>query len=173
MGYEIAGAWGAAMQLRERGEGGTVFALTGDGSYLMLNSELYGAVLNNDHLVLVICDNGGFAVINRLQEGHGAASFRTMLSESDNPTPPRVDFRAHAQALGAHAVEVSNLSDFEDALEVARDASGVQVIVIRTHPKVWTEGSMFWEVGVPEVSSRESVRQAREELLNNKKSQRW
>ncbi|CAB4331659.1 unannotated protein [freshwater metagenome] len=173
MGYEIAGAWGAAMQLKERGDGGVVFAMTGDGSYLMLNSEIYAAVLNKDHLVLVICDNGGFAVINRLQEGHGAASFRTMLQEKDQPEPFRVDFRAHAQSLGATAVQVESVAEFEQALAAAKAGEGVQVVVINTHPKMWTEGSTFWEVGIPEVTSRDAVKQAREELLINKKNQRW
>jgi 3D-(3,5/4)-trihydroxycyclohexane-1,2-dione acylhydrolase (decyclizing) len=172
MGYEMAGAWGAAMQLATRADGGTLFAMTGDGSYLMLNSELYSAVLNGDHLVLVVCDNGGFAVIERLQIGHGAASFRTMLAEPGRPIPPRVDFVAHAAALGCHAVRADDQKSLDGALRAAATLPGVHVIVVQTQEHVWTDSGAFWQVGVPEVSQRADVTAARVDLEDNKTRQR-
>jgi 3D-(3,5/4)-trihydroxycyclohexane-1,2-dione acylhydrolase (decyclizing) len=172
MGYEISGAWGAAMQRRVQDPDATVFGLTGDGSYLMLNSDIYSAVLNHDRLVLVVCDNAGFAVIQRLQTGHGGASFRTMLEESPGLPVPRVDFAAHARSMGAHAVKVSGLPELRDHLVSIRDMAGVHVVVIEVQAEAWTEGGAFWEVGVPEVSSRDAVAVVREALLESKKRQR-
>ena len=77
MGYEIAGAWGA----RKARDGGEVIAFVGDGSYLMLNSELYSATLAGDRLIVVVCDNGGYAVIHRLQVGQGGAAYNNMLED--------------------------------------------------------------------------------------------
>ncbi len=172
MGYEVSGAWGAAKQVATRGTDATVFAMTGDGSYLMLNSDIYSAVLHHDHMVLVVCDNGGYAVIERLQLGHGGLSFRTMLAELPGSSPPRVDFAAHAAALGAQAVQVKDLTALRDALATARATSGVHVIVIPVAAQTWTEGGAFWEVGVPEISNRSEVDEAREQLLKGKLSQR-
>lgn len=168
MGYEVSGTWGAAMQR----DTGTVFGLTGDGSYLMLSSDVYSAVLHGQRLVLVVCDNGGFAVIDRLQTGHGAASFRTMLAEQDVPAPPRVDFVAHAAAMGALARRVTGLRELRCALEEVRHEPGVHVLVLETAPSAWTEGSAFWEVGVPEVSDRPQVREARAALERGKATQK-
>ena len=75
MGYEISGAWGAAMARRS----GQMWALVGDGSYLMLNSDLYSSVLSGHKMIVVVCDNGGFAVIERLQLAQGGASFNNMI----------------------------------------------------------------------------------------------
>ena len=95
MGYEIAGAWGASMARPE----GEVIAFVGDGSYLMLNSELYSSVLSGQKVVVVLCDNGGFAVIDRLQSGQGGRSFNNMLDTSAR-SASKVDWAAHARALG-------------------------------------------------------------------------
>ncbi len=163
MGYEIAGAWGA----RIARAGGEVFCLVGDGSYLMLNSELYSSVLSGHKLIVVLCDNGGFAVIERLQLGNGAESFATMLESG-----PRVDWVSHAQALGCVAEAVDDLDGLSAAIGRARSADRTTVIAIRTAPSEWTPGGAFWEVGVPEESERVEVRAAREALVAGKRGQR-
>ena len=158
MGYETAGAWGAALA-RSRGE---VFSLVGDGSYLMLNSEIYSSVLSGMKLILFVCDNGGFAVIERLQVGQGGASYNNMLADSrGSGAHARVDFRAHAEALGALAIRVESLAEFDAALATARAADRTTVIVTDVRASDWTEGGAFWQVGVPEVSEREGVQAAR------------
>mgnify|MGYP003344928590 FL=1 len=166
MGYEISGAWGAAIAQKEKAQG-RVIAMSGDGSYLMLNSDIYSAVIHRHPMTLILCDNGGFAVISRLQTSHGADSFRTMLDEA-----PRVDFVQHAASLGAHAIRVNSVTELGRALNDTREHDGVVVIVIETAPNTWTEGGAWWEVGVPEISSKKSVQKSRKELEEKKKEQR-
>jgi 3D-(3,5/4)-trihydroxycyclohexane-1,2-dione acylhydrolase (decyclizing) len=167
MGYEIAGAWGARMA---RGEG-EVIAFVGDGSYLMLNSELYSATLAGDKLIVVLCDNGGYAVIHRLQVGEGGAAYGNML-EDVRPDYSRVDWVSHARSLGCLAEEVTDIPGLEEAFERARAAERSTLIAIRTAPHDWTPGGAFWEVGVPEVWHRPEVAEARERLLTGKRAQR-
>ena len=85
MGYEVAGPWGAAMARATTHPDGLVTALLGDGSYLMLNSELYSAALSGHPFVAVVCDNGGYAVIHRLQTGQGADGFNNLLDDCRRP----------------------------------------------------------------------------------------
>ena len=167
MGYELAGAWGARMG-RDTGE---VIAFVGDGSYLMLNSELYSATLAGHKLIVVLCDNGGYAVIHRLQVGQGGAPYGNML-EDVSPEHPTVDWVAHARALGCLAEEVSGIDELAAAFERARAADRTTVIVIRTAPHDWTPGGAFWEVGVPEVAERAEVGEARTALAEGKQRQR-
>jgi 3D-(3,5/4)-trihydroxycyclohexane-1,2-dione acylhydrolase (decyclizing) len=158
MGYEISGAWGAAMA-RPSGE---VFSLVGDGSYLMMNSDIYASVLSGHKMILVVCDNEGYAVIERLQTSKGGASYNNMLSDSNGTgTDARVDFRAHAASMGALTFEVESLAEFADALQKAREADRTVVIVTKVRAKDFTEGGAFWQVGIPEVSERPSVVEAR------------
>jgi 3D-(3,5/4)-trihydroxycyclohexane-1,2-dione acylhydrolase (decyclizing) len=172
MGYEISGTWGAALERATSRPRSTVYGMSGDGSFMMMPMDVYSAVLHDTSLVLVVCDNGGYNVIERLQLGHGAASFRTMLTESDAPNPARVDFVQMAAAMGAKATGVSNLAELESALKAAKGVSGVHVIVTRVALHEWSEGGGFWEVGVPEVSHRSAVDEARRELLEGKAHQR-
>ena len=118
-----AGAWGAAMALPGR----TVISFCGDGSYLMANSEIYGSVLSGHPFVLVLCDNGGYAVIDRLQVAKGAAHFNNMLEDVRSPELVRVDFAAHAAAMGAWTDEVASLDDAPRALDRARGAGRTAV----------------------------------------------
>ena len=173
MGYEISGAWGAAIAqntMKNKKSSGRVIALTGDGSYMMLNSDIYSAVLHRHPLTLILCDNGGFAVISRLQTGHGADSFRTMITENKNA--PRVDFVAHAQAMGAKTFRVNTVSELSKTLVETQNSNDVVVIVMETAPATWTEGGAFWEVGVPEVSSKAEVKAALAKVHEAKKNQR-
>lgn len=170
MGYEISGAFGAAIAQQDRKKRGRVFAMTGDGSYLMLNSDIYSAVLHRYPMTLIVCDNGGYAVISRLQVNNGADSFRTMLTE--NADVPRVDFEAHAASMGADAYRVKTIAELSKTLIETRESDRVVVIVIETAPTVWTEGGAFWEVSVPEISDKPLVQQARRLLDEEKKKQR-
>ena len=158
MGYEISGAWGAAFARPQ----GQVYAMCGDGSYLMMNSDIYASVLSGRKFILVVCDNEGYAVIERLQVGQGGASYNNMLKDSTGPgSEVRVDFRAHAESMGAVAIEVGSLAEFDAALQSARAADRTTVIVSKVRASDWTEGGAFWQVGVPEVSDRADVRTAR------------
>ncbi|WP_197911844.1 3D-(3,5/4)-trihydroxycyclohexane-1,2-dione acylhydrolase (decyclizing) [Kineobactrum salinum] len=167
MGYEIAGGLGVRMALPSR----DVYVLVGDGSYLMLNSELATSVMLGQKLVLVLLDNRGFGCINRLQQQCGGAPFNNLLADSG--PGPEIDFAAHARALGAEAEQVAGIAELERALERARAAQRSYVIVIRTDPAVSTaEGGAWWEVAVAQHSESESVRQARADYEQNKTRQR-
>ena len=108
MGYEISGAWGARIaQAQQEPERDTI-TFVGDGSYLMMNSDIYSSVLTDKKLIILLLDNGGFAVINKLQNNTGNESFNNLIA--DCPTvvnPVRVDFEAHAAAMGAEAEAVA------------------------------------------------------------------
>jgi 3D-(3,5/4)-trihydroxycyclohexane-1,2-dione acylhydrolase (decyclizing) len=161
MGYEIAGAWGAAFARKS----GQVYAMVGDGSFLMLNSDIYSSVLSGKKFVLIVCDNEGFAVIERLQVAQGGASYNNMLSEARGPgSAVRVDFHAHAQALGALTLTVGNMDELREALTVARAADRTTVIVTKVRASDWTLGGAAWEVGVPTTSDRPEVIAAREAM---------
>ena len=169
MSYEISGAWGAAMARPDV----QTFALVGDGSYLMMNSDIYASILSGHKFILVVCDNAGFAVIERLQVGQGGNSYNNMLRDSTGPgSDVRVDFRAHAAAMGAHSAEVSTLDELSVALSEARDHDRTSVIVVKVRESDWTEGGAFWQVGVPETSDLESVRSARASMDAGLRDQR-
>jgi len=169
MGYEIAGAWGAAFAPRA----GEVFSMVGDGSYLMLNSDIYASVLSGRKFILLVCDNEGYAVIERLQVGQGGASYNNMLRDSNGSgSDVRVDFAAHARSLGARTFEVASLDELQGALADARAADRTSVIVMKVRESDWTEGGAFWQVGVPEVSPRRQVLDARQRMDSGLESQR-
>jgi 3D-(3,5/4)-trihydroxycyclohexane-1,2-dione acylhydrolase (decyclizing) len=157
MGYEVAGAWGAAIGRAATHPDGVVTSLLGDGSYLMLNSELYSAAFAGHPFVAVVCDNGGYAVIHRLQVGQGAEGFNNLLADCAGPGAAddlRVDFAAHARALGCHVEDVHGGSEelrtaYERARKTARTERRPVVVVCRTDPSSWTESGAWWEVGVP------------------------
>jgi 3D-(3,5/4)-trihydroxycyclohexane-1,2-dione acylhydrolase (decyclizing) len=158
MGYEIAGGLGVKMAAPSR----NVIVMVGDGSYLMMNSEITTSVMLGMKLIIVVLDNGGFGCINRLQQATGSASFNNLLADSQHQTLPKIDFAAHAAALGANAVKVTGISALENALEQSRSHTRTNVIVIDTDPVASTDaGGTWWEVAVPEVSSRSQVREAR------------
>jgi 3D-(3,5/4)-trihydroxycyclohexane-1,2-dione acylhydrolase (decyclizing) len=167
MGYEIAGGLGAKLARPER----EVIVLVGDGSYLMLNSEIATSVMLGVKLTIVLLDNGGFACIDRLQRATGGAPFNNLLADCGPPQP--IDFRAHAASLGALAEQVHGAADLEAALRRAFTAERTSVVVIRTDPRVATAaGGHWWDVGVPEVSPRQSVRDAHTNYLSQRAAQR-
>jgi len=168
MGYEISGGWGAAMAMPDK----DVTVFVGDGSYLMMNSDLYSSVLSGHKMIVIVCDNGGFAVINRLQVNQGGAPFNNLLADSRIVEEVRVDFAAHAQAMGCLAETVTTIDELEAAYGRAQQADRTCVIALQTHQNAWTEGGAWWEVGVPEVSQRQSVLDARAELEQGQAGQR-
>ena len=158
MGYEIAGGIGVKLAHPER----EVVVALGDGSYLMMNSEIATSVMLGLKLIIVVNDNRGFACINRLQRATGGASFNNLLRDAKHETLPEIDFAAHARSLGAGAVKVKSIGELEAAVRKARDAQTTQVIVIETDPMIVTDaGGFWWDVAVPAVSKRESVMTAR------------
>ncbi|WMT91637.1 3D-(3,5/4)-trihydroxycyclohexane-1,2-dione acylhydrolase (decyclizing) [Pelagibacterium sp. H642] len=160
MGYEIAGGLGVAMAR----PGDEVVVMVGDGSYMMLNSELSTAVMMGLKLTVVVLDNRGFGCINRLQMATGGANFNNLFEDVRRERMPEIDFVGHARAMGAHAEKVSGIAELEAALGAARGREGVSVVVIDTDPLATTEaGGHWWDVAVPEVSAREEVREKRGE----------
>ena len=173
MGYELSGAWGAAIARARTHPDGVLTTLLGDGSYLMLNSDLYSAAFAGHPFVAVVCDNDGYAVIHRLQTGQGADGFNNLLADAAGPgatkDPLRVDFAAHARSLGCSVEAVpadGTAADLRAAYLRARTtakATGRPVVVTcRTYPAAWTEAGAWWEVGVPAfLAGREDYERAK------------
>ncbi len=171
MGYEIAGGIGVKMAQPDR----EVVVMVGDGSYLMLNSEIATSVMLGTKLVIVVLDNRGFGCIHRLQKAVGGESFNNLFDDCAQGSPgmPAIDFAAHARSLGALAEHVNSIAELEAALARARAAERTCVVVIDTDPLRTTEaGGWWWEVGVPEVSESERVRTAHSDYERGKRGQR-
>lgn len=169
MGYEIAGALGIKMADPSR----HVICMVGDGSYMMMNSELATAVMMGIDFTVVITDNRGFGCINRLQIATGGAEFNNLLDDSVHQNPSNIDFAKHAESMGANALKVSNVRELEIALGEAQDRSGVSVIVINTDPYSSTPfGGAWWDVVVPEVSTRQEVVEKRRSYEANRRKKR-
>ena len=169
MGYEIAGAMGIKMAQPEA----DVICFTGDGTYMMANSEMATAAMMGIPFTVVVTDNRGFGCINRLQMGTGGAEFNNLLDHSVHANPSAIDFAKHAEAMGAVSVKVGSIAELEEALAKRHNQTVPYVVVIDTDPYPSTEhGGTWWEVGVPEVSDRAEVRAAHEKYVSNKKLQR-
>jgi 3D-(3,5/4)-trihydroxycyclohexane-1,2-dione acylhydrolase (decyclizing) len=156
MGYEIAGGIGVKMAYPDR----DVVVMVGDGSYLMLNSEIATSIAIGQKIILVVLDNRGFACINRLQTSLGGLGYNNLLqsSYSEPGDAPQIDFAQHAAALGAHAEKVASVGELDAALQRARSAPHTAVVVIDTDPLPSTEaGGTWWDVPVAEVSDKETV----------------
>ena len=157
MGYEVSAGLGVC--LADPSRPNVVFA--GDGSYLMANSELATAVMMGASMTLIITDNRGFGCINRLQAGTGGAAFNNLFADSYHETMPEIDFVAHAASMGARAVKANSIAELEELVAERITKQGVDVIVIDTDPAHSTEaGGTWWDVGVPDVSARQSVIEA-------------
>ena len=165
MGYEIAGGLGVKLAHPKR----EVCVLVGDGSYLMLNSEIATSVALGAMLVIVVLDNRGFGCIERMQAATGGASFNNLLADS----APRVDFAAHARSLGAQAEKVENLAALTSSLKKALRARRTSVVVIDTDPRRGTaEGGALWDVAVtdaPRSAGQKKARAAYEQARRRQK----
>jgi len=169
MGYEIAGGLGVKMAQPNR----DVYVLVGDGSYLMLNSELATSISMGLKLVVIVLNNRGFACINRLQRATGGAAFHTLWEDSPHTSIPDIDFVAHAASLGAVAEKAGSIAALEQALRRARESDRTHVIVIDTDPAITTAaGGAWWDVAIPEVSSRSEVDAARAASLGPRSNRR-
>ncbi len=159
MGYEIAGAMGIKMAAPDK----DVICMVGDGSYMMANSELATAVMMGIPFTVVLTDNRGYGCINRLQKGTGGAPFNNLLDDSYHVNPAHIDFVAHARSMGAKVVKADSIAQLETELQAAKAARIPSVIVIDTDPMPGTgAGGSWWDVAVPEVSTRREVNEARE-----------
>jgi len=169
MGYEIAGGLGVKMAKPDK----DVVVMLGDGSYLMLNSEIATSVMLGLKLFIVVLDNSGFGCINRLQMATGGANFNNLFRDTRHETLPAIDFAAHAASLGAISKKVASIAELETELEAAKGHDRTTVLVIDTDPLITTEaGGAWWDVAVPEVSDRPSVNAAREAYEQAIKAQR-
>ncbi len=169
MGYEIAGGLGAKMAHPEK----DVVVMVGDGSYMMLNSELATSVMLGLKLNIVLLDNRGYGCINRLQMATGGANFNNLLKDSYHEVMPEIDFRAHAEAMGAIAVKVSSIAELEQAIADSKKNDRTSVFVIDTDPLITTDaGGHWWDVAVPEVSPRGEVNKAHEAYVKARAAQR-
>ncbi|MCV9967831.1 3D-(3,5/4)-trihydroxycyclohexane-1,2-dione acylhydrolase (decyclizing) [Pararhizobium sp. BT-229] len=158
MGYEIAAGWGHAMA--KNGDG-TPIVMIGDGTYMMMNSDIYSTVLTGHKMIVVVCDNGGYAVINRLQQFKGVPGFNNLIKDCRVKEPFAVDFVKHAESMGALARRCESLADLKSAMEWAQTTDRTTVVTLVTDAYAWVPGDADWDVGVPEVSERESVQKAR------------
>lgn len=169
MGYEVAGAMGIKMA-RPKAD---VICMVGDGSYMMANSELATAVTMGIPFTVVLTDNRGYGCINRLQQGTGGAPFNNLLDDSYHVNPSAIDFVAHAASMGARAFKAVDIAGLESELKAAKSADRPVVIVIDTDPAPSTEaGGYWWDVAVPEVSTRNEVMKARTKYVQNTQKQR-
>jgi 3D-(3,5/4)-trihydroxycyclohexane-1,2-dione acylhydrolase (decyclizing) len=159
MGYEIAGGLGVKMAHPKR----EVIVVVGDGSYMMMNSELATSVMLGHKIIVVVLDNRGFGCINRLQNATGNASFNNLLEDclTVEGGAAKIDFASHARAMGATAESVSSIQELELAIQHARAADSSYVITIDTDPHLSADnGEAWWDVAIPEQSSRSEVQQA-------------
>ncbi|WP_020681164.1 3D-(3,5/4)-trihydroxycyclohexane-1,2-dione acylhydrolase (decyclizing) [Marinobacterium rhizophilum] len=170
MGYEIAGGWGAKMANPDS----EVVVLVGDGSYMMMNSDIYSSVLSGHKLIVVVCDNGGYAVINKLQNNTGNESFNNLLKDCRRTVPDlaRVDFVMHAQAQGARSEKVASLADFDAAYARAKASDRTYVLVLDIDSTKWSSCDCWWDVGLPEVTRNERTAKAVSDFGLGRKYQR-
>ncbi|MEM6382788.1 MAG: 3D-(3,5/4)-trihydroxycyclohexane-1,2-dione acylhydrolase (decyclizing) [Pseudomonadota bacterium] len=175
MGYEIAGGWGAKIAQSENEPDADTIVFVGDGSYLLMNSDIYSSVLTGKKLIILVLDNGGFAVINKLQNNMGQESFNNLIADCPTiPEPFAVDFAAHAASMGALAERVNNPSELAKAFERAKAVSVTSVIVMNVDAyEGWTtQGHTWWEVGTPFVSDKAKVRAANADVESARPRQR-
>lgn len=175
MGYEIAGGWGARIAQSEHEPTADTIVFAGDGSYLLMNSDIYSSVLTQKKLIVLVLDNGGFAVINKLQNNTGNESFNNLIADCPTvPDPFTVDFEAHARAMGAITQTVTNSADLAVAFKAAKAAERTSVIIMKVDPyDGWTaEGHTWWEVGTPHVSDNPNVREKHAEIEAERARQR-
>lgn len=175
MGYEIAGGWGARIAQSAVEPDRDTIVFVGDGSYLLMNSDIYSSVLTGKKLIVLVLDNGGFAVINKLQNITGQDSFNNLIADCPTVADPfTIDFEAHARAMGALAETVANPAELGEAFMRAKTSDKTTVIVMKVDPHVgWTtQGHAWWEIGTAEISDSASVRNGHAKVEAGRASQR-
>jgi 3D-(3,5/4)-trihydroxycyclohexane-1,2-dione acylhydrolase (decyclizing) len=176
MGYEIAGGLGIKMADPSR----EVYVMVGDGSYLLMPSELATTIQEGYKLTIVLIDSGGFASIGGLSRSLGSGGFGTHYRRRDprsgqlDGEPLEVDYAANARSLGAHAIETRSIADLDAALAEARAADRTTVIVIRTDPSVGVPNyDAWWDVPVAEISEMPSVQDVRRDYEERVRVERY
>ena len=160
MGYEIAGGLGVKLAKPDH----DVIVMLGDGSYMMMNSEIATSVMLGKKLTIVVLDNRGFGCINRLQMATGGANFNNLLKDAQHEVLPEIDFAMHAASMGAWSRKVASIAELEAGLRDAASIERTTVLVIDTDPLIATDaGGHWWDVAVPEVSERPAVNAARKD----------
>ena len=168
MGYEISGALGIKMAKPNQ----DVIVFVGDGSYLLQNSDIYSSIMYDKKLIIVVCDNGGHMVINRLQLAKGGKEYLCNLRSARVSNVQFVDFEAHAKSMGANAETVKSTSELEAAFKRAKKSDKTYVISMLTHGYEWLDGSAFWESPTLEIHSTEENKKAYAEFIDGKNRQR-
>ena len=168
MSYEISGALGIKMANPNK----EVIAFVGDGSYLLNNSDIYSSVITNNKLIIIVCDNDGHAVINRLQLFKGGKEFNCLFESSKAPNFSPVNFAQHAASMGAKSEEVSSISELEEAFKRAKKSDVTYVISIKTHSYQWLEGSAYWESPTLEIPNTKENEEALKMHKKGKAKQR-
>jgi 3D-(3,5/4)-trihydroxycyclohexane-1,2-dione acylhydrolase (decyclizing) len=176
MGYEIAGALGAKMADPSR----EVYVMVGDGSYLMLHTEIVTSLEEGMKLTIVVVDNGGFQVIRRLQMSTGSPPYGNELRYRDPRTGILdgqyipIDFAANAESLGAVGLRATSEAELRDALERAKQETRTVVIHVPVQKHASVPGfDSWWDVPVAEVSTVPSVNEAREEYVEQEQAERF
>ena len=168
MGYEISGALGIKMAKPDQ----DVIVFLGDGSYLLNNSDIYSSVIYEKKLIIVVCDNSGHMVINRLQLAKGGKEYLCNLKAARATNFVEVDFASHASSMGAESETVSSTSELESAFKRAKQSKTTYVISIKTHGYEWLKGTAYWESPTLEVHTTEENKKAFEEHTQGKEKQR-
>ena len=175
MGYEIAGGLG----IRMAKQSGEVFVMVGDGSYLMMNSEIVTAVQENQKLIIVLINNHGFGSINGLSLSLGSEGFGNQYRQREKETGEYtgdelpVDYTAHAKSMGIDAVKVKTKQRLEKSIRQARENDGSTLIEILVDRSVGVPGyEAWWDVPVAEVSESDGVTKIRKEYNKKKKGER-
>tara|TARA_Y100001970_G_scaffold291096_1_gene427051 strand:- start:553 stop:2397 length:1845 start_codon:yes stop_codon:yes gene_type:complete len=168
MSYEISGALGIKMANPNK----EVISFIGDGSYLLYNSDIYSSVITDNKLIIIICDNGGHAVINRLQLFKGGKEFNCLFESSKTSNLVGVNFAKHAESMGAKSEEVSTITELEEAFKRAKKSKITYVISIKTHSYQWLEGSAYWESPTLEIPSTKENEEALRMHKEGKSKQR-
>jgi len=176
MGYEIPGAMGVKMADPAR----EVYAFVGDGTYLMMPSEIVTAVQEGIKIIMVVVDNHGFASIGGLSQSLGSGGFGTRFRMRDSKSKQLdgeylpVDFAANASSLGAHAIRARTIVEFKQALQKARASKITTVIVVETEREVRVPGyDSWWDVAVAETSTMQDVKKTRAEYEKARKNERY
>ncbi|GGD69914.1 3D-(3,5/4)-trihydroxycyclohexane-1,2-dione acylhydrolase (decyclizing) [Lacimicrobium alkaliphilum] len=169
MGYEVAGGLGVKLADRHR----EVFVVVGDGSYMMMNSELATSVMLGAKVIVILLDNRGFGCINRLQKATGNKPFNNLFNDClSQQGAPAIDFAAHARSMGADSEKVSTIDELEQAIVRARKATNSYLIAIDTDPDISTpNGDAWWDVAIPQVSDVNEVKSAQKMYLQAKSKQ--
>ena len=175
MGYEVAGGLGIRMAKKE----GDVFVMVGDGSYLMMNSEIVTAVQEDQKMIIILVNNHGFGSINNLSLSLGSKGFGNQYKKREIDTNDytgdriHVDYIAHAKSMGIDAVRVQEKNEFENALNKARKNTNSILIEVLVDKNIRVPGyGAWWDVPVAEVSASEKVKEVRAQYDKQIKKER-